>query len=939
MGGSLLPERGTYQVVRQAQSAERTAAQLAEEARARMTSRLEGPAAMAGVVKDEAEIRTKAKGASFSPDGCKVTSGETIVELWDSTGSSQAKNKDRGTAPAPNTPPPAQADANEGVVKELAADDKPIMTDGSAHVPTGAGLPPGGMGGMGMMGMGGGMMGGMVGGGVGQPGSYGLGTNFYSGYTYTVSPTATAASTGAGSSAGKGGNKPDYFSPSLLLREQTTGKELRDRQGPQKEENKPGKDRLADEEGDKDRTRTPPGKSSDQKTPPSDEPASPRKIVIRSGEVEFEIQSFDSSVAAITLMVHKIRGGFVATVNSEKLANGKVRGSVVVRVPPEHLDELILQLRKELGKDGELKMQRIGSQDITKQYTDLESRLRAARAMEERLLQIIKSGKGEIKDLLAAEKELGTWRTRIEEIEGELRYYRNLVSLSTLTITLYEKEIRAPFAIIETERVQMSLEVEEVDEALRAAQKAVLDAKGRITRSELKQHAKGQYSAILSFEVAPQEAGPTRDRLKQLGTVAQLEVNRVEETEGGTGKPRDGKVKRSDSQFTVSMYNLTNVAPRETIHISLAAVDAETTFKTLLGHIEKASGRVVSSTLTTPKADQTQGTIQFEVKTAAADALLNQIKNAGEVMHLQVSENPDTQNTTRQKRGFNVQVWALGAVQPRQTDVLKVAAKDVVGGYRAIQDAARKARGRILNASLNEQNPQNITAVVDFEFRRTEESAITAALASVGEVYTRSSTRAQDSETVIDSKVRWQLTLVNPASIPARETHTLALEVNDVDQTTANFSALVSERQGRTVESQVSRQQNGQITGRLIYDVPLTRAPELIDRMKAAGTVRVQQTSRRADVPDSPLALARLDVTLSNKSLLLVPAEDTFWQRIRDGLSTSLKGLAISLMLVIIGVCFVLPWALILYGVYRLIMRLRRSSAPVTAAPAAPAAG
>jgi len=32
--------------------------------------------------------------------------------------------------------------------------------------------------------------------------------------------------------------------------------------------------------------------------------------------------------------------------------------------------------------------------------------------MEERLLKIIKEGKGEIKDLLLAEKELGEWRER-----------------------------------------------------------------------------------------------------------------------------------------------------------------------------------------------------------------------------------------------------------------------------------------------------------------------------------------------------------------------------------------------------------------------------------------------------------------------------------------------------------------------------------------------
>ncbi len=85
--------------------------------------------------------------------------------------------------------------------------------------------------------------------------------------------------------------------------------------------------------------------------------------------------------------------------------------------------------------------------------------------MEERLLQIIKEGKGEIKDLLEAEKELGVWRTKIEEIEGEIRYYANLASLSTLTITLAEKEIRAAAGVTESERVQAGVEVEDVDKA------------------------------------------------------------------------------------------------------------------------------------------------------------------------------------------------------------------------------------------------------------------------------------------------------------------------------------------------------------------------------------------------------------------------------------------------------------------------------------------
>ena len=437
-----------------------------------------------------------------------------------------------------------------------------------------------------------------------------------------------------------------------------------------------------------------------------------------------------------------------------------------MRVPPESLDRLVLDLRKELGKQGELKGQHIGSQDITKQYTDLESRLRAARTMEERLLAIIKEGKGEIKDLLAAEKELGVWRTQIEEIEGELRYYQNQVALSTLTITLSEKEIQAPSAVVETERVQMGIEVEDVEKARRAALAAVAEAKGRVTKSELKQHDAGQFSAILNFEVAPDAAGPVRDRLKQLGTMVRLEIDRVQQAEGGSGRPGEVKTTHNDTQFFVDLYNLANVAPRETVNINLACVDAEAAYKAILAHVEKASGRVVTSSLNRQRDDQTRGELQFEVRSPEADAVIQELKTEGEVMRLQVAENPDTQNVTRAKRGFNVQVWALGSVAPRETATIKLAAKDVPAAYHSLQEAVAKAKGRVLNAQLNEQDRQNITAQLDFEVLRAEESAINAALAAAGDVFSRNATRAADSETVVDSKVRLAVTLLNRSAIP-----------------------------------------------------------------------------------------------------------------------------------------------------------------------------
>jgi hypothetical protein len=571
-------------------------------------------------------------------------------------------------------------------------------------------------------------------------------------------------------------------------------------------------------------------KPPEKTAPPKAAPAG-RKI-IRSGEIDFEVTSFDDAVAVVTRLVNATKGGFVATINSDKLPNGKVRGSVVVRVPPDQLDRLILDLRKEITKAGELKSQRIGSQDITKQYTDLESRLRAARTMEERLLKIIRDGKGEIKDLVAAEKELGVWRTRVEEIEGELRYYNNMVSLSTLTVNLTEKSISSAAAIDERERVQAGIEVEDVDLALREALKTVTEARGRITKSELKQQSAGRFSAVLNFEVDPDQAGPVRDRLRQLGNMVRLEIDRVQTAEGGGTAPKDGKVRRGPTQFFVSLYNLANVSPRE-------------------------------------------------------------------------------------------------------TQTLKLAASDVPAAFRTLREAVGKVKGHVVNAQLNEQDKQNVTAQLDFDVRRVDEGAVQNALGGAGEVLSRHVGRAAEGENVSDAKVLFKVELIPITAITPREVTTLTLEVADVEAAVTLLNAQVKEVEGRTVDEKGGQERNGRTTARVIVDVPLGAKPGLVEKLKSAGVVRGQFVTRNPQAPGGKLAVARLDVTLSND--ILVPRDEGLWSQIRNGLSFSLRGLSLSVSWLIVGVLFLLPWAILVYAVVWLFRRLWRSEPAPAVATAAPA--
>jgi hypothetical protein len=653
-----------------------------------------------------------------------------------------------------------------------------------------------------------------------------------------------------------------------------------------------------------------------------------QRKIIRNGEMEFEVENFDSAFAVIQKIVAEEQG-FVASSDSQKLPNGKMKGTIVVRVPPEHLDTLVLKLRAL----GELKGQRIAAQDITKQYTDLESGLRAAQAMQERLLEIIKTGKGEVKDLVAAEKELGVWREKIEQITGEIRYYNNLVALSTLSIAMTEKDIRSAASVAESEQRNIGVETEDVEKAYADAQSAIADAKGRIVEAEMKKYDAGQLAARLVCDVAPDSAGPLTDRLRQLGKVARLEIQRAQSAQGEQPAPGAVKVERKDTRFLISLYNLANVAPRQTVNLSLAVQNVEQQYQAILARVAKVGGRIVTSNLNRQTPEQTTATISFQLSSADADAVQQEL-TAGtdasdvQVLRLTTTDNPDTQNVTEAKRGFAVQLASLASVAPRQTISMQIAASSVSESYQSLVEAlnAQAIGARVITSQLNQQDQQNVTASLDFEVRRSALPAAERALAAAGDTLARNSSRATDTENTVDSKVRLQVSLVSARRLAPRETTTLALEVADVEKARGDLQASAAALGGRTADSRLAKQRNAQVTANVVLDLPLDKASELLMQARSLGTVRSIETATHAQVPVAALTRARFDVSLSNTEGL-VAADRGVWATIRNGLATSLAGLLWSLQLIVIGLLLVGPWVVLGWGVWKLVRRWRPARA------------
>lgn len=177
----------------------------------------------------------------------------------------------------------------------------------------------------------------------------------------------------------------------------------------------------------------PPAPSSGESSTPEID-LKTRKI-IKSAELELKVDDFLETFGAVQDIVES-EGGFIADSSTYKSEQDTMSGDVTIRIHPDRFVSLIDKI-KELG---ELEYQRISGEDITQEYYDLEARLKSKEEMEKRLIELLAKQTRSVKDLLEVERELGRVREEIESMKGTLRYYDNLVGLSTVRLNMYEPE-------------------------------------------------------------------------------------------------------------------------------------------------------------------------------------------------------------------------------------------------------------------------------------------------------------------------------------------------------------------------------------------------------------------------------------------------------------------------------------------------------------------
>jgi len=171
------------------------------------------------------------------------------------------------------------------------------------------------------------------------------------------------------------------------------------------------------------------------------------RLVIKNADLAIVVKDPQARMKEISDLAVEM-GGFVVSSNLYQSYYGPnsievPEATVIIRVPSERLDEALEQI-KEGAVD--IDYENISGQDVTSQYVDLQSQLKAKQAAEKKLLEILDQAQ-RAEDVLAIYLQVQTVQTEIEVLKGQIKYYEESAALSAISVRLIAEEGTQPIEV------------------------------------------------------------------------------------------------------------------------------------------------------------------------------------------------------------------------------------------------------------------------------------------------------------------------------------------------------------------------------------------------------------------------------------------------------------------------------------------------------------
>ena len=184
----------------------------------------------------------------------------------------------------------------------------------------------------------------------------------------------------------------------------------------------------------------------DRSTSSDVEPAQQERLVIKNADLSITVDDPEEIMNKIAYLADSLGGHVTSSNTYQTYANNGIRipeGTITIRVPSEKLTDALERIKADAV---EVENENVSGEDVTDQYVDLQSRLKAKKAAEAKLLEIMNQA-DTTEDTLNVYAQLQVIQSDIEVLTGQINYYERSAAMSSITVRVIATEKSQPIEI------------------------------------------------------------------------------------------------------------------------------------------------------------------------------------------------------------------------------------------------------------------------------------------------------------------------------------------------------------------------------------------------------------------------------------------------------------------------------------------------------------